>query len=48
MKPLVFYYSHSGNKEKLVLKLRDRIACNMYEMKEKKNGKAFPFLPISW
>ncbi len=40
MKPLVVYYSHSGNNEKLALELRDRIACDMYEVKEKKKRKS--------
>ncbi|MGO1060574.1 flavodoxin family protein [Planococcus sp. FY231025] len=39
MKPLIVYYSYSGNNEKLALELRDRIACDMFEIKEKKKRK---------
>lgn len=44
MKPLVVYYSHSGNNEKLALELRDRIGCDMYEIKEKKKRKDISIL----
>lgn len=44
MKPLIIYYSHSGNNEKLALELRDRIGCDMYEIKEKKKRKNLSIL----
>ena len=39
MKPLIVYYSHSGNNAKLAAELRDRIGCAMYEIKEQKKRK---------
>ncbi len=39
MKPLIIYYSHSGNNEKLAQELQDRIGCEMYEIREKKKRK---------
>ena len=44
MKPLIVYYSHSGNNEKLALELRDRMNCDMYEIKEKKKRKNLSIL----
>ncbi|WP_422122054.1 flavodoxin family protein [Planococcus sp. X10-3] len=44
MKPLIVYYSHSGNNEKLALELRDRISCDMYEIKEKKKRRDLAIL----
>lgn len=44
MKPLIVYYSHSGNNEKLAIELRDRIGCDMYEIKEKKKRKDLAIL----
>lgn len=39
MQPLIVYYSNSGNNEKLAIELRDRIGCDMHEIKEKKVRK---------
>ncbi|WP_203340914.1 flavodoxin family protein [Planococcus beijingensis] len=44
MKSLIVYYSHSGNNEKLAIELRDRIGCDMYEIKEKKKRKDLAIL----
>ena len=44
MKPLIVYYSHSGNNEKLALELKDRLGCDMYEVKEKKKRKSLSIL----
>lgn len=44
MKPLIVYYSHSGNNEKLAIELRDRIGCDMYEIKENKKRKNISIL----
>ncbi|HSP22823.1 MAG TPA: hypothetical protein VLQ20_10935 [Planococcus sp. (in: firmicutes)] len=41
MKPLIVYYSHSGNNAKLAAELRDRIGCAVYEIKEQKKRKNF-------
>ena len=39
MKPLIVYYSHSGNNAKLAAELRDRIGCPMVEITERKKRK---------
>ncbi|PTL39041.1 flavodoxin family protein [Alkalicoccus saliphilus] len=39
MKPVIMYYSHSGNNQKLAQELQDRLGCEMYEIKEKKKRK---------
>ena len=44
MKPLIVYFSHSGNNEKLATELRDRIGCDTYEIKEKKKRKDLSIL----
>ena len=44
MKPLIVYYSNSGNNEKLALELRDRVGCDMYEIKETKKRKDISIL----
>ena len=44
MKPLIVYFSHSGNNVKLANELRDRIGCEMYEIKEKKKRKDLSIL----
>lgn len=41
MKPLIVYYSHSGNNAKLAAELRDRIGCTMHEITERKKRKNF-------
>lgn len=44
MKPLIVYYSHSENNEKLAIELRDRIGCDMHEIKEEKKRKNLSIL----
>lgn len=44
MQPLIVYYSHSGTNEKLAIELRDRIGCDMHEIKEKKKRKNISIL----
>jgi flavodoxin len=39
MKPVIIYYSHSGNNQKLAMELQEKIACDMFEIKEKKKRK---------
>ncbi|TVP82443.1 MAG: flavodoxin family protein [Alkalicoccus sp.] len=39
MKPVIIYFSHSGNNQKLAVELQSRIACDMFEIKEKKKRK---------
>ncbi|MEZ0479759.1 flavodoxin family protein [Planococcus sp. SSTMD024] len=39
MKPLIIYYSHSDNNQKLALELQSRIGCEVRELKEKKKRK---------
>jgi flavodoxin len=44
MKPLIIYYSHSGNNEKLALKLKDRIGCPVLRLNEKKKRRTISIL----
>lgn len=44
MKPLIIYYSHSGNNQKLALELQSRIECELREIKEKKKRKDIAIL----
>ena len=44
MKPIIVYYSHSGNNEKLALKLKDKIGCEIYQINEKKKRKTISIL----
>ncbi|MBU9674995.1 hypothetical protein KQ939_17210 [Planococcus sp. CP5-4] len=44
MKPLIIYYSHSGNNQKLALELQSRIGCELREIKEHKKRKDIAIL----
>lgn len=44
MKPLIVYYSHSGNNKKLALELQERMTCDLYEIKEQKKRKDLSIL----
>jgi len=44
MKPLIIYYSHTGNNEKLALKIKDRLGCEILKIDEKKKRKTISIL----
>lgn len=44
MKPLIIFYSHSGNNQKLAIELQSRIGCELREIKEKKKRKDIAIL----
>ncbi|MEA4969910.1 MAG: hypothetical protein VB051_05180 [Candidatus Pelethousia sp.] len=44
MKPLIIYYSHTGNNEKLALKIEDRLGCEILKIDEKKKRKTISIL----
>lgn len=44
MKPLIVYYSHSENNQKLAIELQSRIGCELREIKEKKKRKDISIL----
>lgn len=35
MKPLIIYYLHTGNNERLGIELKDRIGCRIIKLNEK-------------
>lgn len=44
MKPLVIYYSNSGNNERLALRIKNSLGCEVLEIKEKKKRGAVSIL----
>ena len=44
MKPMIVYYSHTGNNQALALKLKDFLICDSLEIKEKKKRKTITIL----
>lgn len=44
MKPLIVYYSHSGNNEKLALELKERIGCEIHQIKKLRKRRTFSIL----
>lgn len=44
MKPLIIFYSYSGNNQKLAIELQSRIGCELREIKEKKKRKNIAIL----
>lgn len=44
MKALIIFYSHSGNNEKLALVLKDRLGCEIHQIREVKKRKTISIL----
>lgn len=44
MKPLIVYYSHTGNNERLALELKDRVGCQVLKLNERKKRKTISIL----
>jgi flavodoxin len=44
MKNLIVYYSFSGNTEKLVFELKERLGCDIYKINEAKKRNTFSIL----
>lgn len=44
MRPLIVYYSHTGNNEKLALDLKNRLECDIHKISEVKKRKTISII----